>query len=73
MDELPLLFYGDSYHHPDIYQSMRFLAPDPIIALEHGDERIIVASSLEQRRAEKESRATAVRSEERRVGKECRL
>jgi len=20
---LPLLFYGNSYHHPDIYQSMR--------------------------------------------------
>jgi hypothetical protein len=23
--ELPLLFYGNSYHHPDIYQSMRFV------------------------------------------------
>jgi Xaa-Pro aminopeptidase len=61
-DPLPLLFYGNSYHHPDIYQSMRFLAPDPIVALEHGDERIIVASSLEQGRAEKESRATVVRN-----------
>ena len=58
---LPLLFYGNSYHHPDIYRSMRFLAPDPIIALEHGDERIIVASALEHGRAEKGSRATAVR------------
>jgi Xaa-Pro aminopeptidase len=59
---LPLLFYGNSFHHPDIYQSTRFLAPDPFIALEHGDERIIVASALEQGRAEKESRATAVRN-----------
>src|SRR5262245_47087319 len=59
--ELPLLFYGNSYHNPDIYQSMRFLAPDPIIALEDGDERIIVASALEKGRAEKESRATQVR------------
>jgi Xaa-Pro aminopeptidase len=59
--QLPLLFYGNSYHHPDIYQSMGFLAPDPIIALEHGDERIIVASPLEKGRAEKGSRATAVR------------
>jgi len=59
--ELPLLFYGNSYHHPDIYQSMRFLAPDPIIALEHGDARVIVASALEKGRAQKESRATEVR------------
>jgi Xaa-Pro aminopeptidase len=59
--ELPLLFYGNSFHHPDIYRSMRFLAPDPFIALEHGDERIIVASPLEKGRVEKESRATTVR------------
>jgi len=59
-DSLPLLFYGNSYHYPDIYQSMRFLAPDPIIALEHGDDRIIVASALEKGRAEKGSRATKV-------------
>ena len=58
---LPLLFYGNSYHYPDIYRSMHFLAPDPIIALEHGDERIIVASALEKGRAQKESRATQVR------------
>ena len=58
---LPLLFYGNSYHYPDIYRSTGFLAPDPIIALEHGEERIIVASPLEHGRAEKESRATAVR------------
>ncbi len=58
---LPLLFYGNSYHYPDIYRSTGFLAPDPIIALEHGEERIIVASPLEHGRAEKGSRATAVR------------
>jgi len=60
--QLPILFYGNSYHYPDIYQSMRFLAPDPFISLEQGDERVIVASSLEQGRAEKESRATAIRN-----------
>ncbi len=59
---LPLLFYGNSYHYPDIYRSTRFLAPDPFIALEDGEERIIVASPLEQGRAQKESRATVVRS-----------
>lgn len=58
---LPLLFYGSSYHHPDIYASTRFLAPDPFISLEQGDERIILASALEKGRAEKESRATSVR------------
>jgi Xaa-Pro aminopeptidase len=59
---LPLLFFGNSYHYPDIYRSTGFLAPDAIIALEHGDERIILASPLEQGRAQKESRATSVRS-----------
>ncbi len=59
---LPLLFFGNSYHHPDIYRSTGFLAPDPIIALEHGDDVVILASPLEQGRAEKESRATSVRS-----------
>ncbi|MDE3103112.1 MAG: M24 family metallopeptidase [Chloroflexota bacterium] len=59
---LPLLFYGNSYHHPDIYRSTGFLAPDPIIALEHGDEIVILASPLEQGRVEKGSRATSVRS-----------
>lgn len=59
---LPILFFGNSYHYPDIYRSTGFLAPDPIIALEHGDERVILASPLEQGRAEKESRATSVRS-----------
>jgi Xaa-Pro aminopeptidase len=60
--DVPLLFYGNSYHYPDIYRSTGFLAPDPIIALEDGEERIIVASPLEHGRAEKDSRATSVRS-----------
>ncbi|MDE3102966.1 MAG: aminopeptidase P family protein, partial [Chloroflexota bacterium] len=59
---LPILFYGNSYHYPDIYRATGFLAPDPIIALEHGDEIVILASPLEQGRVEKESRATSVRS-----------
>ena len=58
----PLLFYADSYRFPDLYQLTRFLAPDPFIALEHGEERVIVMSSLEQGRAQKESRATSVRN-----------
>ncbi|MGH2498840.1 MAG: M24 family metallopeptidase [Candidatus Limnocylindria bacterium] len=58
----PLLFYGDSYRHPDVYHLTRFLAPDPFIALEDGEERVLVTNSLEQGRARKESRATAVRN-----------
>ncbi len=56
----PLLFYADGYRFPDVYHITRFLTPDPIIALEHGNEIIIVASSLEESRARKESRATTV-------------
>ncbi|MEK7862904.1 MAG: Xaa-Pro peptidase family protein [Chloroflexota bacterium] len=56
----PLLFYADGYKFPDVYHLPRFLAPDPIIALEQGSEVVLVASSLEEGRARKESRATAV-------------
>ena len=61
-DHVPLLHYGDSYRFPDIYHATRFLAPDAFITIEHGEERILIASSLEQGRAEKESRATSVRN-----------
>ncbi len=57
---LPLLFYADGYKFPDVYHVTRFLAPDPIIALEQGSEIVIVANSLEEGRARKESRATTV-------------
>ncbi len=58
--EAPLLFYADGYRFPDVYHLTRFLAPDPIVALEQGSEVVIVASSLEEGRARKESRATEV-------------
>ena len=58
--DLPLLFYADGYKFPDVYHLTRFLAPDPIVALEHGKDVILVASSLEEGRARKESRATQV-------------
>ena len=56
----PLLFYADGYRFPDVYHSTRFLAPDPIIALEGVEELVLVVSSLEEGRARKESRATTV-------------
>jgi Xaa-Pro aminopeptidase len=57
---LPLLFYADGYRFPDVYHTTKFLAPDPIIALEDIEELVIVASSLEEGRARKESRATTI-------------
>jgi Xaa-Pro aminopeptidase len=56
----PLLFYGDSYRFPDIYHTIRFLAPDPQIVLEDAGEIVMVTNSLEQGRAEKQSRATKI-------------
>ena len=43
---LPLLFYADGYRFPDVYHTTRFLAPDPIIALEDVEELVLVTSSL---------------------------
>jgi len=57
---LPLLFYADGYKFPDVYHTTKFLAPDPIIALEDVEELVIVTSSLEEGRARKESRATTI-------------
>ena len=59
-DALPLLFYADGYKFPDVYHVTRFLAPDPIIALEQNGEVVIVANPLEEGRARKESRAREV-------------
>src|SRR5438445_13021274 len=56
----PLLFYADGYRFPDVYHTTKFLSPDAIIALEDVEELVIVASSLEEGRVRKESRATNV-------------
>src|SRR3979411_3056530 len=56
----PLLFFGDSYRFPDIYHSIRFLAPDPQIVLEQDGEIVLLTNSLEQGRARKQSRATRI-------------
>ena len=56
----PLLFYGDSYRFPDVYHTIRFLAPDPQIVLDDGSEIVMLTNSLEQGRAQKQSRATKI-------------
>src|SRR5438094_9095436 len=60
LEGVPLLFYADGYRFPDVYHTTRFLAPDPVIALEGVEELVLVVSSLEEGRARKESRATTV-------------
>src|SRR5207244_11463359 len=57
---IPVLFYAGGYKFPDVYHVTRFLAPDPIIALEQNGEVAIVANSLEEGRARKESRAREI-------------
>ena len=56
----PLLYFGDTYRHPDIYHAIRFLAPDPQIVLQRGDEIVLLTNSLEEGRARKQSRATTI-------------
>jgi Xaa-Pro aminopeptidase len=69
---LPLLFYADGYKFPDVYHLTRFLSPDPIIALEDGEEIVVVANSLEEGRVRKQSRATTVFNIDEFGGKELR-
>src|SRR2546430_7311629 len=59
-DQLPLLFFADGYKFPDVYHATKLLTPDPIIVLEDAPELVVVASSLEEGRARKDSRATKV-------------
>jgi Xaa-Pro aminopeptidase len=56
----PLLFFGDSYRYPDIYHSIRFLAPDPQVVLEQDGEIVLLTNALEAGRARTESRATKI-------------
>jgi Xaa-Pro aminopeptidase len=58
--QAPLLFYADGYRFPDVYHATGLLTPDPIIALEGIEYLVVVANSLEEGRARKESRATEV-------------
>lgn len=55
---VPLLLFGDSYRFPDIYHSIRFLAPDPQIVLEQDGQIVLLTNALEEGRARKQSRAT---------------
>lgn len=57
-----ILLYGDSYRTPNLFYVTRFLAPDPVIYFESGNETVLAVSSMERSRAEKESSVKTVRS-----------
>ena len=59
--DAPLLFFGDTYRFPDIYHSIRFLAPDPQIVLEQDGEIIMLTNALEEGRARKQRGSRNVR------------
>lgn len=58
----PVLLFGETYHHPNIYYRTRFLVPDPVIAVDRGgDDVVLWTSPLEEGRARKEARVRQVR------------
>src|SRR5216683_1702192 len=63
----PLLFYGDSYRFPDVYHTIRFLAPDPQIVLDDGSEIVMLTNSLEQGRRRRHEAAARDRHRHRAV------
>ena len=63
--ETPVLLFGETYHHPNIYYRCGFLAPDPVVLVDRGGEDTTLwVSRLEEGRARKEARAGRVRCTE---------
>ncbi len=61
---IPLLLFGAPVTNPNIVYATRFLAPDPVVAIDYGDHVSLWVSPLEAHRAELESTASAVHSTE---------
>jgi len=58
----PILLFGESYHHPNIFYRTGFLAPDPVVVVDRGPAGVVLwASPLEEGRARKESHVAEVR------------
>lgn len=61
----PVLLFGESYHHPNIFYRSGFLAPDPVVLVDRGgDDTTLWTSQLEFGRARKEARVGRVRCSE---------
>ncbi|MCC7201407.1 MAG: aminopeptidase P family protein [Nitrospirae bacterium] len=56
------LFISSSETDSNLYYATRFLAPDPFIYLEAGDEKVVLMSDLELDRARSQARVTTVLS-----------
>jgi len=60
--EHPVLLFGETYHHPNIYYRTRFLVPDPVVVVDRGgDDTVLWTSRLEEGRARKEAQVGRVR------------
>jgi Xaa-Pro aminopeptidase len=57
-----LLLVGDSESNANLYYRTHFLAGDPFAYAENGDRALLIVSSMERGRAEKESTVATVRS-----------
>ena len=58
MTRPPVLLFGETYHHPNIYYRTHFLAPDPVVVVDRGGDDVTVwVNALEEGRARKESTA----------------
>lgn len=63
--DTPVLLFGETYHHPNLYYRSGFLAPDPVVLIDRGgDDTTLWASALEEGRARKEARVGQVRCTE---------
>lgn len=60
-DTRPVLLFGETYHHPNIFYRSGFLAPDPVVLVDDAGHTTLWTSKLEEGRARKESRADEVR------------
>ena len=60
----PVLLFGETYHHPNIFYRSGFLAPDPVVLVDENGHTTLWTSKLEEGRARKEARVDAVRCSE---------
>lgn len=64
-NERPVLLFGETYHHPNIFYRSGFLAPDPVVLVDNGgDDTTLWTSRLEEGRARKQAKVKSVRCSE---------
>jgi Xaa-Pro aminopeptidase len=62
--ERPVLLFGESYHHPNIFYRSGFLVPDPVVLVDDNGHTTLWTSQLEEGRARKEAHVDEVRCTE---------